>query len=75
MNVVSPKWAPHVVCEYTDRTLGDNGLPEPQKFTCVCNFPGCNATWKGECMTGMIHTHVHRFAYAHYHKDPLNKGK
>jgi len=62
------KWAPHVYASYTERVEGDP-MPEPQRITCKCML--CGAEWRGDCSSGMVHTHIARFAMVHFHHDPL----
>jgi hypothetical protein len=67
----SPRWAPHVVGEYTDRKLDPaTGKPSGQTWKVRCGK--CGATFGPlACDTGMVRSHIGKFAVLHNHSDPL----
>ena len=70
----SPGFAPHVMGRYTRRTFDpETRMPEPQKIEVTCGI--CHATWRGECLTGQVRTHIARFGTVHLHRDPLDNSK
>lgn len=59
----TPKWASsNVTAKHTPRTH-DMGEPQPQIIVCHCSV--CDATWKGECLSGMAKRHIQKFATVH----------
>lgn len=69
-----PPHAPHVVGRYGPRLVDEEtGMPEAQTVRCVCEYPGCGATWQTQCASGRVREHVQRFGTVHLHRDPFGK--
>lgn len=67
----SPDWATHVRGQWTERTVTDDGYPEPQDVVMYCSI--CEGTYQTKCTTGSVKQHVLRFARVHLHADPFSK--
>lgn len=69
-----PRWASHVLGEYTERTVDtETMIPEPQKWKATCEI--CKETWgPATCDSGMVRSHISKFAIAHAHRNPLTQG-
>lgn len=65
----SPPNAPHVSGTWSPRVFDAAGLPIPQRVECRCSK--CGQTWGTLCGSGLVRTHVARFALAHLHRDPF----
>lgn len=62
----TPDHAPHVTGRWTQRIIGDDGMPEPQRVECKCSK--CGAEYKASCASGRAQEHIQRFAIVHLHK-------
>lgn len=62
-----PPSAPHVLGRWTLRVLGDDGMPEEQQVAIVCEH--CKAEYKRPCTSGLVKSHVQRFAIVHAHPE------
>lgn len=66
---VRPPAAPHVLGRFNRRTFDDDGMPEEQLVEAKCEHPGCGATFKRRCSSGLVQEHIARFATVHLHRD------
>lgn len=66
---VRPPAAPHVLGRFTRRTFDESGLPEEQTVEARCEHPGCGATFRRMCSSGLVQEHIARFAVVHLHRD------
>ncbi len=62
-----PAHASHVVGRWTQRVFGDDGMPEEQKIVITCEH--CKHEHKMGCTSGLVQSHVQRFAFVHLHRD------
>lgn len=61
-----PDHAPHVMGRWTQRVIGDDGMPEPQRVEIKC--AKCAAEYKTTCSSGRVQEHIQRFSIVHLHK-------
>lgn len=61
-----PDHAPHVMGRWTQRVIGDDGMPEPQRVEIKC--AKCDAEYKTTCSSGRVQEHIQRFSIVHLHK-------
>lgn len=59
----SPASVPHVKGRWTQRVIDTDGLPEEQMIEATCT--GCGAVFKRTCTSGLVKSHVLRFAHVH----------
>lgn len=67
----NPSVAPHVRGRYEKRRFSRDGLPESQRVEATCQK--CQARMVIDCATGIVRTHIARFAACHLHSDPLTR--
>lgn len=53
----------HITAKWTQRVLGDDGLPEEQRIEAACS--ACGAVYRRGCTSGLVKSHVIRFATVH----------
>lgn len=73
MQSYRPSWATHIDGSYTERTVDDDGMPEPQQVFCKCEV--CGHQWQTKCSSGLVRQHISTFARVHLHRDPLGGSK
>lgn len=65
----SPPWAPHVVGEYNERIVDEDGAAE-QRIAIRCSI--CGGTYQVVCTSGAVRRHIQNFAVVHTHRDAMN---